>query len=91
MGAQLSGDAKQPKRREARPSPNYCLFLSTVGGNQARLDARAEFKISERSPKGGGEAGRATGCRKHLGENDLPLACLRYLGHLLNVRVLYGA
>ena len=28
-------------------------LLCTVGGNQARLDARTEFKILERSPKGG--------------------------------------
>jgi len=28
-------------------------LLYTVGGNQARLDARSEFKILERSPKGG--------------------------------------
>jgi hypothetical protein len=26
----------------------------TVGGSQARLDARSEFKISQRSPMGGG-------------------------------------
>jgi len=37
-------------------------LLCTVGGNQARLDARSEFKISQRSPKGGGEAGRAIKC-----------------------------
>ena len=29
-------------------------LLCTVGGNQARLDTRAEFKILEPSPKGGG-------------------------------------
>jgi hypothetical protein len=28
-------------------------LLCTVGGTQARLDARTEFKISQRSPKGG--------------------------------------
>ena len=28
-------------------------LLCTVGGNQARLDARTEFKIFEPSPKGG--------------------------------------
>jgi hypothetical protein len=28
-------------------------LLYTVGGNQARSDARSEFKILERSPKGG--------------------------------------
>ena len=32
-----------------------------AGGNQAKLDACAEFKISERSLKEGGEAGRAIG------------------------------
>ena len=37
-------------------------LLCTVGGSQATVDARAEFEISERSPKEGGEAGRATGC-----------------------------
>ena len=39
-------------------------LLCTVGGSQATVDAPAEFEISERSPKGGGEAGRATGCIK---------------------------
>ena len=34
-------------------------LLCTVGGSQARLDVCTEFKISQRSPKGGGEAGRA--------------------------------
>ena len=28
-------------------------LLCTVGGSQARLDARTEFKISQRSPRGG--------------------------------------
>jgi hypothetical protein len=28
-------------------------LLCTVGSNQARLDARTEFEISQRSPKGG--------------------------------------
>jgi len=37
-------------------------LLCTVGGGQARLDARSEFKISQRSPKGG-EAGRANECK----------------------------
>ena len=37
-------------------------LLYTVGGSQARLDAHSEFKISQRSPKGGGEAGRAIEC-----------------------------
>jgi hypothetical protein len=37
-------------------------LLCTVGGNQARLDARTEFKNLERSPKEGGEAGRAHHC-----------------------------
>jgi hypothetical protein len=36
-------------------------LLCTVGGSQARLDARSEFEISQRSPKGG-EAGRAMQC-----------------------------
>ena len=34
-------------------------LLCTVGGNQARLDARTEFIILERSPK---EAGHAHHC-----------------------------
>ena len=37
-------------------------LLCTVGGNQARLDARTEFKNLEPSPKGGVEAGRAHHC-----------------------------
>src|SRR6266705_4989201 len=37
-------------------------LLCTVGGNQTRSDARSEFKILERSPKGGGKAGRAQSC-----------------------------
>ena len=40
-------------------------LLCTVGGNQARLDARTEFKILEPSPKGGVEAGRAPSCNCH--------------------------
>jgi hypothetical protein len=34
-------------------------LLRTVGGNQAKLDARNEFESRQR---GGVEAGRATGC-----------------------------
>ena len=34
--------------------------LCTIGGNRARLDARTEFEISQRSPKG--EADRAHHC-----------------------------
>ena len=45
-------------------------LLCTVGGGQATVDARAEFEISERSPKGGGEAGRATGCRRPSEPDD---------------------
>ena len=37
-------------------------LLCTVGGNQARLDARTEFKILEPSPKGGVEAHHCTAC-----------------------------
>jgi hypothetical protein len=37
-------------------------LLCTAGGNQARLDARSEFEISQRSLKGGGEAGREHHC-----------------------------
>ena len=39
-------------------------LLCTAGGNQATLDARTEFKIPERSPNGGSEAGRAIDCIK---------------------------
>ena len=45
----------------AKPTTSLQL-LCTVGGNQARSDACSEFKIPERSPKGGGEAGRAMHC-----------------------------
>ena len=41
-------------------------LLCTVGGNQARLDARTEFKILEPSPKEGGEAGHAHHCILNL-------------------------
>ena len=51
-------------------------LLCTVGGSQATVDARAEFEISERSPKGGGEAGRATGCIKCVGRVIL-IYCLK--------------
>ena len=37
-------------------------LLCTAGGNQAKSDARTEFKILERSLKGGVEAGRAQSC-----------------------------
>ena len=40
-------------------------LLCTVGGSQATVNARTKFEISERSPKGGGEAGRATGCSRN--------------------------
>jgi hypothetical protein len=33
-------------------------LLYIASGNQARLDARSEFKISQRSLKRGGKAGR---------------------------------
>jgi hypothetical protein len=46
-------------------------LLCTVGGSQARLDARTEFKISQRSPKGGGEAGREHHCRSSLFHHSL--------------------
>ena len=37
-------------------------LLCTAGGNQARLDARTEFKNLEPLAKGGVEAGRAPSC-----------------------------
>ena len=39
-------------------------LLRTVGGNQARLDARTEFEILELLAKGGVEAGHAHSCRR---------------------------
>src|SRR6266705_2297006 len=45
-------------------------LLCTAGGNQARSDARSEFEILERSPKGGGEAGRAHSCRSAPSRRD---------------------
>jgi len=39
-------------------------LLCTVGGNQARLDARTECKILKLSLKGGVEAGRTHRCRR---------------------------
>jgi hypothetical protein len=46
--------------RDYRLSNNSRLVqvLRTASSNQAKLDARSEFKISQRSLKGGGEAGR---------------------------------
>ena len=41
-------------------------LLCTVGGNQARLDARTEFEILELSPKGGVEAGHAHSCMRGI-------------------------
>ena len=49
-------------------------LLCTVGGNQARLDARTECKILELSPKGGVEAGRAHRCSKEEFYNIKALA-----------------
>jgi len=46
----------------ARSHSRSLQLLCTVGGNQARLDARTEFKILEPSLKGGVEAGRAHHC-----------------------------
>ena len=41
-------------QRFLQPSRTASLqLLCTVGGNQARSDARTEFEISQRSPKGG--------------------------------------
>ena len=37
-------------------------LLCTVGGNQARLDARTKFEILELLAKGGVEAGHAHSC-----------------------------
>ena len=37
----------------ARSHSRSLQLLCTVGGSQARLDARTEFEILERSPKGG--------------------------------------
>jgi hypothetical protein len=43
-------------------------LLCTVGGDQARLDAYTEYKILERSLKGG-EAGRAHHCSSGVSYN----------------------
>ena len=40
----------------------------TAGGNQAKSDARTEFKILEPSLKGGVEAGRAHRCKVEKGQ-----------------------
>ena len=48
-------------------------LLCTVGGNQARLDTRTEFKILERSSKEGGEAGHAHYCNSKLRQNAIPI------------------
>jgi len=52
----------------AKYSNSFCkrLITYTVGGNQARLDARTEFKILEPSPKGRVEASRAPSCTNTL-------------------------
>ena len=47
----------QPKKVFACSHNRSLQLLCTVGGSQARLDARTEFKISQRSP-----AGRANEC-----------------------------
>ena len=44
-------------------------LLRTVGGNQARLDARTEFEILELLAKGGVEAGRAPSCSSNYAAN----------------------
>ena len=43
----------QPKMVLACSHNRSLQLLCTVGGSQARLVARTEFKISQRSPKGG--------------------------------------
>ena len=49
-------------------------LLCTVGGSQATLDARTEFEISQRSPNGGGEAGRAHHCTTSYSDlNPIPV------------------
>ena len=45
-------DREQPRVLAAKYTASLQL-LCIVGGSQARLDARTEFKISQRSPKGG--------------------------------------
>ena len=56
----------QPKKVLACSHNRSLQLLCTVGGSQARLDARTEFKISQHSPKGGGEAGRANECSYNI-------------------------
>ena len=60
---QLRQFSRATKKVLACSHSRLLQLLCTAGGNQARLDARTEFKISERSLKGGGgEAGRAIDC-----------------------------
>ena len=53
-------------------------LLCTVGGDQARSDARSEFEILERSPKGGGEASRAQSCSWLNGVSQLASLSIAY-------------
>ena len=58
----LKADCEQLQVLAAKHTASLQL-LCAAGGNQARSDARTEFKILEPSPKGGVEAGRAHSCR----------------------------
>ena len=62
---QRKADCEQLQVLAAKHTASLQL-LCTVGGNQARSDARSEFEILEPSPKGGVEAGRAPSCIKIL-------------------------
>ena len=51
------------KKALARSHSRSLQLLYIVGGNQARSDARSEFKKLEPSPKGGVGTGRTHHCR----------------------------
>ena len=55
-------------------------LLCTVGGNQARLDARTEFENLEPSLRGGVEAGRTHHCIK-----------VRFFQFLVRCQLAWGA
>ena len=62
MTLRRKADREQRQALAAKHTASLQL-LCAAGGNQARSDARTEFKILEPSPKGGVEAGRAHSCR----------------------------
>jgi len=61
-------------------------LLCPVGGSQARLDARTEFKNFAALAKWGGEAGRAMHCKKNLMGCQEDLQILQISPILANTR-----